>query len=121
MECNRCGDPMMMETVIKLRRRLFGFRETRSQGAYCATCKIGVPVENHQSVSRRPTAVSAPSRRNARELLPMWRYTDAQQPDRGCQISWSNTVIASLELAGKTGSCWGSRPFKTWSAICREP
>src|SRR5271166_746098 len=37
----------MLETVIELRRGVLGFRETRSRGAYCATCKIGVPVGTH--------------------------------------------------------------------------
>ena len=45
MDCGRCGGSMMPETVIKLRRSLFGFRETRSQGAYCATCRTGVLVK----------------------------------------------------------------------------
>jgi hypothetical protein len=70
MECNRCGGPMMLETVIKLRRRFIGFRETRSQGAYCATCRIAVPVENH------PAATIARARKITREPLPTWRYAD---------------------------------------------
>jgi hypothetical protein len=47
IECKRCGGPTMLETVIKLRCGILGFRETRSQGAYCATCKLSVPIENH--------------------------------------------------------------------------
>jgi len=54
MECKRCGDSMMPETVIELRRGVLGFRETRYPGAYCATCKIGVPVESHRSVTHQP-------------------------------------------------------------------
>jgi hypothetical protein len=46
MECTRCGGSMMPETVIRLRRSFIGFRETRSRGAYCPTCKIGVPMES---------------------------------------------------------------------------
>jgi hypothetical protein len=44
MQCPQCGGPMMPETVIRLRRGLFGFRETRFQGGYCATCGIGVTI-----------------------------------------------------------------------------
>ena len=54
MQCRQCGGPMMAETVIKLRRRWLGFRETRFQGAYCATCKIGVLVENHPPAWAHP-------------------------------------------------------------------
>jgi hypothetical protein len=79
MECNRCGGPMMLETVIKLRRRLVGFRETRSQGAYCATCKIGVPVANDQSATFQPTALITRPRRSARELWPTWRHADLRR------------------------------------------
>ena len=49
IECSRCGGPTMLETVIKLRRGVFGFHETRSQGGYCATCKRSVPIENMPS------------------------------------------------------------------------
>jgi hypothetical protein len=79
MECNRCGGSMMLETVIKLRRRLVGFRETRSQGAYCPTCKIGVPVESRQSVTRQPTALMTCLHRSTRELWPTWRYADLRR------------------------------------------
>jgi hypothetical protein len=33
---------MCPETVIRLRRTLFGLRESRFQGAYCAYCRISV-------------------------------------------------------------------------------
>ncbi len=78
MECKRCGAPMMQETVIKLRRSVFGLRETRSRGAYCATCKIAVPVENHQS----PMAVTARPRKRIRDLLP-WLATGVSHPGYG--------------------------------------
>ena len=42
MNCQHCGDPMCPETVIRLRRTLFGLRESRFQGAYCACCKISI-------------------------------------------------------------------------------
>lgn len=64
-QCRQCDGPMMSETVIKLRRSWFGFRETRSQGAYCATCKIGVLIE-HQ----RPASVADRPDRSIRRLLP---------------------------------------------------
>jgi hypothetical protein len=62
----------MLETVIELRRKFFGFRETRSLGAYCATCKIGVPMENNQSAAHQPTSTSALSRSSAKGLLSAW-------------------------------------------------
>jgi hypothetical protein len=68
MECKRCGGPMMLETVIKLRRSFIGFREARSAGAYCVTCRIGVPVESHPSAKRREY-VTAPL---ARRMLNRW-------------------------------------------------
>jgi hypothetical protein len=43
----------MAETMIKLQRRILGFRETRSQGAYCATCKLSVPMQSHAACDRR--------------------------------------------------------------------
>ncbi len=39
MDCARCQQKMMAETVITLRRSVFGVRETRRQGGYCATCR----------------------------------------------------------------------------------
>ena len=42
MNCDHCGDPICPETVIRLRRTLFGLRESRFQGAYCACCKISI-------------------------------------------------------------------------------
>jgi len=59
MECERCGGPTMPETVIKLRRSFLGFRETRFQGAYCMTCKIGMPVMDQPQQSIRSPFVSA--------------------------------------------------------------
>src|SRR5689334_11769973 len=70
MQCSQCGGPMMPETVITLRRNLIGFRETRSQGAYCATCRIGVPVED--AVPHR-VSIMADLGRSVRRLLPSWR------------------------------------------------
>jgi hypothetical protein len=71
IECERCGGPTMLETVIKLRRGHLGFRETRSQGAYCATCKRSVPIEN-QAALRAPIAINGRPRQSLSGLLPMW-------------------------------------------------
>jgi hypothetical protein len=69
MKCERCGGPMMLETVIKLRRGFLGFRETRSPGAYCASCQIGVPIEGCRSIDR-PAAWTFAARGNTRGLVP---------------------------------------------------
>ena len=72
IECSRCGGPTMLETVIKLRRGVFGFHEARSQGGYCATCKRSVPIENaaiHATANRDPW----PTGPKRQRFLPMWR------------------------------------------------
>jgi hypothetical protein len=74
MECTQCGGPMMPETVIALRRSFIGFRETRSRGAYCPSCRIGVPMEGHQSAFQRPSSITACSFDSIRALLPVWRH-----------------------------------------------
>jgi hypothetical protein len=71
IECSRCGGPTMSETVIKLRRGILGFRETRSQGGYCATCKLSIPMENHATI-RPPTPISDRLRPGLRGFLPLW-------------------------------------------------
>jgi hypothetical protein len=63
MECSRCGGSMMLETVIKLRRRFIGFRETRSLGAYWAICKIGVPIEGADRTSATGPRLHCPADR----------------------------------------------------------
>lgn len=55
IECKRCGGPTMSETVIKLRRSVIGFRETRWQGAYCAACKLSVPMHDPSAIARPRT------------------------------------------------------------------
>lgn len=45
MNCNCCGDLMCPETVIRLRRTLFGLRHSRYEGAYCANCKISIVLK----------------------------------------------------------------------------
>ena len=71
IECQRCGGPTMLETIIKLRRGLLGFRETRSPGAYCATCKLSVPLENPAATRPSITIHGRPRPRLA-GFLPMW-------------------------------------------------
>jgi hypothetical protein len=71
IECKRCGSPTVPETVIKLRRGLLGFRETRSQGGYCPTCRLSVPMESHATM-RPPTAIAGRPRPGISGFLPMW-------------------------------------------------
>ncbi len=72
IECSRCGGPTMLETVIKLRRGVFGFHETRSQGGYCVTCKRSVPIEN-AAIMRPPIAIHGRPGQSVSGFLPMWR------------------------------------------------
>ena len=81
IECTRCGGPTMSETMIKLRRSVLGFRETRWQGAYCPTCKLSAPVEN-QSATRSPTAINGRPRKSLGEFLPLWLCGASAQPRR---------------------------------------
>jgi hypothetical protein len=71
IECKRCGGPTMLETVIKLRRGVLSFRETRSQGAHCVTCKLNVPIETSPTM-RSPIAIGGRPRPGLRGFLPMW-------------------------------------------------
>jgi hypothetical protein len=83
-ECERCGDPTMSETTIKLRCSVLGFRETRSQGRYCPTCKLSVSMENHATV--RPSALSDGRLRSGpSRLLPMWLRV---APVRSGGVEW---------------------------------
>ena len=83
MECKRCGGSMMPETVIKLRRSFFvGFRETRSQGAYCATCKVGVSMDTHQTTTNAPVWAKVQPRK-ATSCLPAWLQGPVSRPQGG--------------------------------------
>jgi hypothetical protein len=78
IECKRCGGPTMLETVIKLRRGVLGFRATCSEGAYCATCKFSVPMKDHTTM-RPSIAISGRPRPSLSEFLPIWlRVAPAQ-------------------------------------------
>lgn len=93
MECKRCGGTMMPETVIKLRRSVFvGFRETRSRGAYCATCQVGVSLETHQVSANEPVRARVRARRDAR-CLPAWSASRPQGGHAGViAILWRNRL-----------------------------
>lgn len=82
MKCIRCGGAMMPETVIKLRRSLVGFRETRSQGAYCAACGIGWRVDAAPAVTPRLPAIFGRLRTGVREIWPAWRLSGMVRPGR---------------------------------------
>jgi hypothetical protein len=71
IECKRCGGSTMLETVIKLRRGVLGFREARSHGGYCATCKLSVPIENPAAM-RPSIAIRDRPRPGLSGFLPMW-------------------------------------------------
>jgi hypothetical protein len=71
IECKRCGGSTMLETVIKLRRSLFGLSETHSQRAYCATCKLSGSIENAAGI-RRPIAINGRPRPSVSGFQPMW-------------------------------------------------
>jgi len=80
--CQRCGDPMMQETVIKLRRSFGGFRETRFQRAWCVTCGVAVPIETSRaprSTRTQPIAVMGRARICIRGVLPGWLRSDASR------------------------------------------
>lgn len=66
--CARCGGPAMLETVVKLRRGVLGFRETRWQRAYCMTCKLCSPVE-HQPGAGSSAAMKFFSTRSAAPVV----------------------------------------------------
>jgi hypothetical protein len=84
IECSRCGGPTMSETMIKLRRGILGLRETRSQGGYCPTCRLSVPIENHLTM-RPPVAISGRPRPGLSGFLPMWLRI---APARSGGIKW---------------------------------
>lgn len=84
IECRRCGGPTMLETVIKLRRGVLGFRETRSQGGYCPVCRLSVPIEAHAAM-RPPIAIRDRSFPSLRRVLPAWLRI---APDRHGGVEW---------------------------------
>ncbi|PPQ29676.1 hypothetical protein CCS01_21015 [Rhodopila globiformis] len=89
MHCKQCGGPMMPETVIKLRRGLIGFRETRFPGAYCAWCRIGVTIGGDCAAGHRQVSVMADLGRSIRQLLASWSGAGASR---------------------STGGRWGAKP-----------
>jgi hypothetical protein len=84
IECRRCGGPTMLETMITLRRGILGFRETRAQGAYCATCKLSLPIE--LPFAMRPSiAISGRPRSSFSGFWPMWLRV---APARSGGVEW---------------------------------
>ena len=55
MRCERCGDTMRPETVIKLRRSFGRLRAERSTGAYCMSCGISASRDGQAVARRAPT------------------------------------------------------------------
>jgi hypothetical protein len=97
MECKQCGGPMMLETVIKLRRGFVGLRETRSCGAYCAACKISVPMESPQSIARPVPSARIGLRNSIKGLVPAWRQAGVPRP--GCGPMGATPLTRSLSPA----------------------
>jgi hypothetical protein len=85
VECERCGGLTMAETVITLRRRIFGFHETRSHAAYCASCKLSVPTQPH-AFTPSPVALSHRSRPMCSGVWSLWRRTSPTRPSR---VRWA--------------------------------
>ena len=132
IECKRCGGPTMVETVITLRRGVLGARETCSQGAYCAACKVqranGRP-RRHATVDRdqRPTTPK-PQRIFADGVAPR------AGPIRRCQMGvvqyprpmpgsdvWDIDRCSADDraaAAGEPGVAWhrGDLPEMSWAA-----
>ena len=84
IECKQCGGQIMLETVIELRRGLLGFRETRSHGGYCPTCKLSVLIENPATM-RPSAAINGRMRSGLSRLLPMWLRV---APARPGNVEW---------------------------------
>jgi hypothetical protein len=80
MQCKRCGGAMMPETVIKLQRSVFGWRETRSQGAYCASCGIGCPVDSVLAAAPPSAAIFARLRSRITDFRRARRLSGAARP-----------------------------------------
>ncbi len=74
MECIHCGDTMMRETVISLKRRFIGFRETRSERGYCMRCGTSAPCESqtllNTAVGRANRGRAGSPKRSARRTSP---------------------------------------------------
>ena len=57
MFCERCGETMRPETIIKLRRTFGRIRARHFDGAYCASCKASVSTEGHAAVVPQASAL----------------------------------------------------------------
>jgi hypothetical protein len=97
MQCKRCGGGVMPETVIKLRRSVFGLRETRSQGAYCAACGIGWPADSDAVAAPQPAAVSPRFRTGLAGVWPALRLSGVAR--HGCPRAGGLAAYDPLPLA----------------------
>jgi hypothetical protein len=115
IECKRCGGPTMLETVIKLRRGVLRFRETRWQGGYWGTYKLSVPTESHAAM--RPSIAISGRHLTLSRFWPMWlRIAPARSSRMGVvryprpmPVDTAPTTVglrqASLALPGTEETC----------------
>jgi hypothetical protein len=57
MFCERCGETMRRETIIKLRRTFGRIRARHIDGAYCASCKASVSTEGRATIDTQASAL----------------------------------------------------------------
>lgn len=101
IECNRCGGPTMSETVVKLRRGIVGFRETRWQGAYCAGCG--------QSVTAPVQAAMPPQTQHRQLGLGRFLLTWS----RGTPARSAHERLETLHLPGPVRQSWRTARMPT--------
>ena len=106
MNCSRCGDLMCPEMVIRLRRTLFGLRHSRCQGAYCASCKISIVLEE----------IDPPPTVRARAVRPVsggwWHSLRVSSQHRRRNIQHQHRPVSDLREALPEGRLHISRPAR---------
>jgi hypothetical protein len=76
--CDRNSLAGVVSARVAAKDNVLDFRKTRSQGAYCATCKLGVPMENPAAI-RPSIATNSRSRHSLSRFLPVWlRFAPAR-------------------------------------------
>jgi hypothetical protein len=85
MECMQCGDTMVRETVINLKRRFIGFREGRSQRGYCMRCRIAVPCDSQQVLKAIRSAKTVRPSKRIRGILPAWVGAELARASRAAR------------------------------------
>ena len=80
MDCAHCQQKMMAETVITLRRGVFGLRETRRQGGYCATCRRSAVLAEATASPGRARLLCAGIARSVTEAL----HAPVRPPQAAC-------------------------------------